>query len=51
MPTPTPRLAEINVREHMPEQSGLKYITVDGFRLSHSAENWQPPGSGNRRRA
>lgn len=43
---PNARLAEINVRESvfMPEQSGLKYITVDGFRLSHSAENWQPPG-------
>jgi hypothetical protein len=43
---PNRELAEINVRESvfMPEQSGLKYITVDGFQLMHSAENWQPPG-------
>jgi len=42
---PNQQLAEINVRESvfMPEQSGLKYITVDGFHLMHSAENWQPP--------
>jgi hypothetical protein len=42
---PKEHLAEINVRESvfMPELSGLRYITVDGFRLSHSAENWQPP--------
>lgn len=43
---PNTRLAEINVRESvfMPVESGLKYITVDGFHLLHSAENWQPPG-------
>ena len=43
---PNEDLTEINVRESvfMPEKSGLKYITVDGFRLMHSAENWQPPG-------
>lgn len=43
---PNKRLAEINVRESvfMPAESGLKYITVDGFHLLHSAENWQPPG-------
>lgn len=43
---PNTRLAEINVRESvlMPAESGLKYITVDGLHLMHSAENWQPPG-------
>ena len=43
---PNKRLAEINVRESvfMPAASGLSYITVDGFGLMHSAENWQPPG-------
>jgi hypothetical protein len=43
---PNSQLAEINVRESvfMPAQSGLKYITVTGFQLMHSAENWQPPG-------
>jgi len=43
---PNTKLAEINVRESvfMPAESGLKYITVDGFHLLHSAENWQPPG-------
>jgi len=42
---PNAQLAEINVRESvfMPAESGLKYITVDGFHLLHSAENWQPP--------
>lgn len=43
---PNAQLAEINVRESvfMPAETGLKYITVDGFHLLHSAENWQPPG-------
>jgi len=43
---PNEELAEINVRQSvfMPEVSGLDYITVDGFHLRHSAENWQPPG-------
>ncbi|MCL4204457.1 MAG: right-handed parallel beta-helix repeat-containing protein [Pirellulaceae bacterium] len=43
---PNSRLAEINVRESvfMPTETGLRYITVDGFHLQHSAENWQPPG-------
>jgi len=43
---PNSALAEINVRQSvfMPEASGLDYITVDGFYLMHSAENWQPPG-------
>ena len=43
---PTRELAEINVRESvfMPLRSGLGYITVAGFHILHSAENWQPPG-------
>ncbi len=43
---PNQKLAEINVREcvFFPDRSGLKYVTVDGFHLMHSAENWQPPG-------
>jgi len=43
---PNDQLAEINVRQSVffPTTSGLKYITVDGFHLMHSAENWQPPG-------
>jgi len=43
---PNRELAEINVRQSvfMPEKSGLSYITVEGFHLMHSAENWQPPG-------
>jgi hypothetical protein len=43
---PNEELAEINVRQSvfMPETTGLSYITVDGFHLMHSAENWQPPG-------
>ena len=28
----------------MPAESGLSYITVAGFHILHSAENWQPPG-------
>ena len=28
----------------MPAESGLSYITVAGFHIMHSAENWQPPG-------
>jgi len=45
---PNAQLAEINVRESvfMPTESGLSYITVSGFRIFHSAENWQPPGLG-----
>lgn len=43
---PNRQLTEINVRESvfMPDEVGLQYITVDGFHLAHSAENWQPPG-------
>jgi len=43
---PNAELTEINVREclFMPEISGLKYITVDGFHFAHAAANWAPPG-------
>ena len=43
---PNAQPAEINVRESvfMPAESGLSYITVAGFHILHSAENWQPPG-------
>lgn len=42
---PNTELVEINVRESlfMPEISGLKYITVDGFHFLHAAANWAPP--------
>jgi len=42
---PNSELAEINVRESlfMPEITGLKYITVDGFHFMHAAANWAPP--------
>ena len=42
---PNAELAEINVREglFMPEISGLRYITVDGFHFMHAAANWAPP--------
>jgi alpha-N-arabinofuranosidase len=42
---PNRELAEINVREmiFMPEITGLKYITVNGFQFAHAAANWAPP--------
>jgi hypothetical protein len=42
---PNAEVAEINVRESlfMPEITGLKYITVDGFHFAHAAANWAPP--------
>jgi len=42
---PNTELAEINVRESifMPQITGLKYITVDGFHFMHAAANWAPP--------
>jgi alpha-N-arabinofuranosidase len=42
---PNTELIEINVRESifMPEVTGLKYITVDGFHFLHAAANWAPP--------
>ena len=45
---PNTSLTEINVRESafFPEISGLKYITVDGLQIMHTAENWQPPNPG-----
>jgi len=43
---PNRRLTEINARPSVffPEKSGLQYVTVDGFQIMHSAENWEPPG-------
>jgi hypothetical protein len=43
---PNSAVVEINVRESlfMPEITGLKYITVDGFHFLHAAANWAPPG-------
>jgi hypothetical protein len=43
---PNTELTEINVRESifMPDITGLKYITVDGFNFMHAASNWAPPG-------
>jgi len=42
---PNTELTEINVREclFMPEVTGLRYITVDGFHFAHAAANWAPP--------
>ena len=42
---PNEALTEINVRRRlfMPAESGLSYITVDGFHFSHAAPNWAPP--------
>ena len=42
---PNTELTEINVRESifMPQVTGLKYITVDGFHFMHAAANWSPP--------
>jgi len=42
---PNTELTEINVRESifMPQVTGLKYITVDGFHFAHAAANWAPP--------
>ena len=42
---PNTELAEFNVRESlfMPEITGLKYITIDGFHFMHAAANWAPP--------
>lgn len=43
---PNTEVVEINVREclFMPEVTGLKYITVEGFHFMHAAANWAPPG-------
>lgn len=38
-------LAEVTERKYVfaPSTSGLGYITVDGFNISHGAPNWAPP--------
>ncbi len=43
---PNTELTEINVRESifMPEITGLRYITINGFHFLHAAANWAPPG-------
>jgi len=42
---PNMELTEINVREclFMPETTGLRHITADGFHFMHAAANWAPP--------
>ena len=42
---PNAEMTEINVRRSlfMPEVTGLRYITVDGFHFKHAAPNWAPP--------
>lgn len=42
---PNEELVELNAREciFMPEVTGLKYITLDGFHFAHAAANWAPP--------
>ena len=42
---PNAELTEINVRESvfMPGATGIGFITVEGFRISHAASNWAPP--------
>jgi alpha-L-arabinofuranosidase len=44
---PNTGLAEINQRECAiwPSASGLKYITIDGFTVSHGSSNWAPPNN------
>jgi alpha-N-arabinofuranosidase len=42
---PKNALIEINVRPTVffPKSTGINYITVRGFRMSHAATNWAPP--------
>jgi hypothetical protein len=42
---PNVELVEINVRKSCfyPEKTGVNYITVRGFYMSHAATNWAPP--------
>ena len=42
---PNRETVEIAVRQSlfMPEISGLKYVTLDGFHFRHAASNWSPP--------
>ena len=44
---PNTALTEIAVREciFFPEKTNINYITIDGFRIMHSAENWSPPST------
>jgi len=42
---PNQELVEINVRQacFYPEKTGVNYITVRGFHMSHAATQWAPP--------
>jgi hypothetical protein len=42
---PNSELVEINVRKSCfyPEETGINFITVSGFRMSHAATQWAPP--------
>jgi len=42
---PNVELVEINVRKSCfyPDKTGVNYITVRGFYMSHAATNWAPP--------
>ncbi len=44
---PNKEQVEINVRRNvfMPEENGINYITVSGFRLCRAATTWAPPAS------
>ena len=47
---PNTQLAEVNAREGIfgssSVTSGINYVTVDGFRMSQSADAWKPPYTG-----
>lgn len=42
---PNKHLVEINIRKacFYPERTGINYITVRGFHMSHAATQWAPP--------
>jgi hypothetical protein len=42
---PNRELVEINVRKSCfyPEETGINFITISGFRMSHAATQWAPP--------
>lgn len=42
---PKKALVEINVRPTVffPKKTGINYVTVSGFKMSHAATNWSPP--------
>jgi len=44
---PNIELTEISLREcvFFPEITDVNFVTVDGFHIMHSSENWAPPGS------